>query len=315
MTRLIALRLSMSIMSLLLVSAFVFALIQLSPVDPVVLALGDGAPAEKVAAMRRELGLDQPIVIQFFQWLGGIFLRGDFGVSTFTHRPVVNELIEKLPVTLSLLVGATVIAITVGLTLGFMAGLRPGSAVDRAVTSVVAVALAIPSFWLALLLGSVFAVEFGLLPVAGYTPFRENPWLWANSLILPCFAVSTHAIAVIARHTRGVVIDVMNSPFIEAIRARGTPRSLLIRRYVLKNALVPVLPVIGVQLAIIIAVSTVMEKVFILPGLGSLMVNSVVSSDFPMLKGAIVVVASIIILINLLVDIGLGLLDPRVRPQ
>jgi len=183
------------------------------------------------------------------------------------------------------------------------------------VTSVVAVALAIPSFWLALLLASVFAVQFGLLPVAGYTAFRESPLLWAYSLILPCFAVSTHAIAVIARHTRGVVIDVMNSPFIEAIRARGTPRSLLIRRYVLKNALVPVLPVIGVQLAIIIAVSTVMEKVFILPGLGSLMVNSVVSSDFPMLKGAILVVASIIVLINLLVDIGLGLLDPRVRPQ
>ena len=314
MTRLIAIRLSMSIVSLLLVSAFVFALIQLSPVDPVVLALGDGAPAEKIAAMRRELGLDQPVVVQFFHWLGGI-LHGDFGASTFTHRPVVHELIEKLPVTLSLLVGATMIAITFGLTFGFLAGLRPGRWVDRVVTSVVAVALAIPSFWLALLLASVFAVQFGLLPVAGYIPFRESPLLWAYSLVLPCFAVSTHAIAVIARHTRGVVIDVMNSPFIEAIRARGTPRSLLIRRYVLKNALVPVLPVIGVQLAIIIAVSTVMEKVFILPGLGSLMVNSVVSSDFPMLKGAILVVASIIVLINLLVDIGLGLLDPRVRPQ
>ena len=314
MARLIAIRLSMSIVSLLLVSAFVFALIQLSPVDPVVLALGEGAPAAKVAAMRHELGLDQPIVVQFFHWLGGI-LQGDFGASTFTNRPVVNELIEKFPVTLSMLIGASVIAVTFGLTLGFLAGLRPNSWVDRAVTSVVAVALAIPSFWLALLLGSIFAVQLGLLPVAGYVPFRESPLLWAYGLILPCFAVSTHAIAVIARHTRGVVIDVMNSPFIEAIRARGTPRSLLIRRYVLKNALVPVLPVIGVQLAIIIAVSTVMEKVFILPGLGSLMVNSVVSSDFPMLKGAIVVVATIIITINLLVDIGLGLLDPRVRPQ
>jgi len=314
MARLIAIRLSMSIVSLLLVSAFVFALIQLSPVDPVVLALGEGAPAAKVAAMRHELGLDQPVVVQFFHWLGGI-LQGDFGASTFTNRPVVNELIEKFPVTLSMLIGAAVIAVTFGLTLGFLAGLRPHSWVDRAVTSVVAVALAIPSFWLALLLGSIFAVQLGLLPVAGYVPFRESPLLWAYGLILPCFAVSTHAIAVIARHTRGVVIDVMNSPFIEAIRARGTPRSLLIRRYVLKNALVPVLPVIGVQLAIIIAVSTVMEKVFILPGLGSLMVNSVVSSDFPMLKGAIVVVATIIITINLLVDIGLGLLDPRVRPQ
>jgi peptide/nickel transport system permease protein len=120
---------------------------------------------------------------------------------------------------------------------------------------------------------------------------------------------------VIARHTRGVVIDVMTSQFVEAIRARGTPRAVLVRRYALKNALVPVLPVIGVQLAIIIATSTVMEKVFILPGMGSLMVSAVISSDFPMLKGTIIVIAAMIILINLLVDIGLGLLDPRVRPQ
>lgn len=314
MTRLIAVRVLMSLVSLLLVSAFVFALIQVSPVDPVVLALGDGAPPEKVAAMRRALGLDQPVIIQFVTWLGKI-LQGDFGSSTFTNRPVVDEIVEKLPVTLSLLIGASVIATSVGLTLGFLAGLRPAGLVDRVVTSVVAVALAIPSFWLALILAAIFAVHFGWLPVAGYVPFRESPALWAYSLVLPCVAVSTHAIAVIARHSRGVVIDVMSSSFIEAIRARGTPRSLIIRRYVLKNVLVPLLPVIGVQLAIIIAVSTVMEKVFVLPGLGSLMVNSVVSSDYPMLKGAIVVVASIIILINLLVDIGLGLLDPRVRPQ
>jgi peptide/nickel transport system permease protein len=314
MTRLIAVRVLMSIVSLLLVSAFVFVLIQVSPVDPVVLALGDGAPPEKVAAMRHTLGLDQPAIIQFAAWLGGV-LQGDFGASTFTNRPVVDEIVEKLPVTLSLLIGASVIATSLGLTLGFLAGLRPASLVDRAVTSVVAVALAIPSFWLALILAAIFAVQLGWLPVAGYVPFRENPSLWAYSLVLPCIAVSTHAIAVIARHARGVVVDVLNSSFIEAIRARGTPRSLIIRRYVLKNVLVPLLPVIGVQLAIVIAVSTVMEKVFVLPGLGSLMVNSVVSSDYPMLKGAIIVVASIIILINLLVDIGLGLLDPRVRPQ
>lgn len=314
MKRLIAIRLSMSVMSLLLVAAFVFVLIQLSPVDPVVLALGEGAPPEKVIAMRRELGLDQPVIVQFVAWLGGV-LHGDFGISTFSHRPVVGELIDRFPVTLSLLFGGAFIAITLGLTLGFIAGLHPEGWIDRGVTSVVALALAMPSFWLALLLAAVFAVHFGLLPVAGYTSFKESPWLWARSLALPCFALSIHSIAVIARHTRGVVIDVMNSPFIEAIRARGTPRSLLIRRYVLKNALVPVLPVIGVQMAIIIATSTVMEKVFILPGLGSLMVSAVVSSDFPMLKGAIIVIATMIILINLLVDIGLGLLDPRVRPQ
>ncbi len=314
MKRLIAIRLSMSVVSLLLVSAFVFALIQLSPVDPVVLALGEGAPPEAVAKMRAELGLDRPLVVQFAAWLSGI-LQGDFGVSTFTHRPVIAELIDKLPVTLSLLFGAAVSGIGFGLTLGFMAGLRPDGWIDRVVTSIVVLILAMPSFWLAMILAAVFAVHFGLLPVAGYTPFSESPWLWAYSLILPCFALSTHSIAVIARHTRGVVIDIMNSPFIESIRARGTPRSLLVRRYVLKNSLVPILPVIGVQLAIVIATSTVMEKVFVLPGLGSVMVSSVVSSDFPMLKGAIVVIAIMIILINLLVDIGLGLLDPRVRPQ
>jgi peptide/nickel transport system permease protein len=314
MKRLIAIRLSMSIVSLVLVAAFVFALIQLSPVDPVVLALGDGAPPEKVAAMRRELGLDQPIVVQFLHWLAGI-VQGDFGVSTFSHRPVVDELVDKVPVTLSLLIGAAIIGIAGGLALGLIAGLNPEGWADRATTSVVALALATPSFWLALLLAAVFAVHFGLLPVAGYVSFRESPFLWAKSLVLPCFALSVNTIAVVARQMRGVVIDVMSSPFIEAIRARGTPRSLLVRRYVLKNALVPVLPVIGIQMAIIIATATVMEKVFILPGVGTLMVNAVISSDFPMLKGAIVVVATMIILINLLVDIGLGLLDPRVRPQ
>ena len=314
MKRLIAIRLSMSVVSLLLVAAFVFALIQLSPVDPVVLALGEGAPPEKVEAMRREMGLDQPIVVQFLEWLSGI-VRGDFGISTFSHLPVLDELIDKLPVTLSLLFGAAFIGITLGLTLGFVAGLHPEGWTDRVTTSVVALLLATPSFWLALLLAAVFGVHFGLLPVAGYVAFQDSPLLWARSLALPCFALSVHSIAVIARHTRGVVIDVMNSPFIEAIRARGTPRGLLIRRYVLKNLLVPVLPVIGVQLAIIVATSTVMEKVFVLPGLGTLMVNAVVSSDFPMLKGTIIVIASMIILINLLVDIGLGLLDPRVRPQ
>jgi peptide/nickel transport system permease protein len=314
MKQLIAIRLSMSIVSLLLVAAFVFALVQLSPVDPVVLALGEGAPPEAVAKMRQELGLDRPVVVQFFAWLSGL-PQGDFGVSTFTHRSVTEELIDKLPVTVSLLIGATVFGVTLGLMLGFVAGLRPDSWIDRTVTSAVALLLAMPSFWLALLLGALLAVQLGLLPVAGYTPFRESPWLWAYSLLLPCFALSTHSIAVIARHMRGVVMDVMRSPYIEAIRARGTPRPLLVRRYVLKNALVPVLPVIGVQMAIIVATSTVMEKVFILPGLGSLMVSSVISSDFPMLQGSIIVIATMIILINLLVDIGLGLLDPRVRPQ
>lgn len=314
MRRLILLRLGMSLVSFVLAAAFVFFLIQLSPVDPVVLALGEGAEPQRLDAMRRELGLDQPYVVQFLAWFAGI-LRGDFGTSFFTHRAVLETLLERLPVTISLLVGGGAIAIVVGLAAGFAAGLRPGGWMDRVVTSAVSLALAVPGFWFALMLGLLFAVELRLLPVAGYVAFEDGPLLWLQSLVLPCVALALHGMAVIGRHTRGVVIDVLGSPFIEAIRARGTPPGRIVRRYVLKNAMVPVLPVIGVQLAIIIATSSVMEKVFVLPGLGTLMVASVISSDFPTLQGAIVVIAAMVILINLLVDLGLGLLDPRVRPQ
>lgn len=314
MLKLIGFRLVMSAMSLLLAAAFVFFLMQLSSTDPVVLKLGDGAEPAMVEQMTRELGLDRPVVVQFFSWLGNV-LQGDFGVSYFTERPVTTMIMERLPVTLSLMFVSMTIALAVGIGLGFAAGLSPDGWTDRIVTSVVSLLLAVPSFWLALILVVLFAVNLGLLPVAGYTPIDESFGGWIVSLILPSFALSVHGIAVIARHMRGVVIDVMNSPFIESVRARGVPRSTVIRKYVLRNALPAVLPIIGVQGAIIIATSAVMEKVFVLPGLGSLMAGAVISSDLPTLQGAIVLIAAMIILINLAVDIGLGLLDPRVRPQ
>lgn len=314
MLRLIGFRLAMSAMALLLAAAFVFFLMQLSSTDPIVLKLGDGADPAKVQELTRELGLDRPVVVQFASWLGNV-LQGDFGISYFTDRPVTRMIMERLPVTLSLMFSATVISLAVGIGLGFAAGLFPDGWADRIVTSIVSLLLAVPSFWLALMLVIVFAVNLGWLPVAGYTPIDQSFTGWLTSLILPSFALSVHGIAVIARHMRGVVIDVMNSPFIESVRARGVPRSQVIRRYVLRNALPNVLPIIGVQVAIIIATSAVMEKVFVLPGLGTLMVASVISSDLPTLQGAIVLIAAMIIFINLVVDIGLGLLDPRVRPQ
>ncbi|MGQ7794559.1 ABC transporter permease [Faunimonas sp. B44] len=314
MARLVLFRAGMALIAMLLAAGFVFLLIHFSPTDPVVLALGDGAAPAAVEAKRRELGLDLPMPVQFVNWLGGI-LQGDFGTSFFTHRPVADSIVERLPVSLSLLAVGTFFVITLGLGLGFMAGLRPNSWVDNLVTSAVSLALATPSFWLALMLGVVFAVHWRILPVAGYVPLTQDPAAWLKCMLLPAFSLALHGIAVVGRHMRGAVIDVMNAPFIEAARARGTPRSRIVRRYVLKNALLPVLPMIGVQVALLVATSAVMEKVFILPGLGTLMVDSVISSDFPMLQGAILVVAALLITINLLVDIGLGLLDPRVRPQ
>jgi len=314
MRRFLALRLAMSAIAVVLAAAFTFALIHLSPTDPVTLALGDGASAEQRRALSEQLGLNRSLAHQFGAWLGGA-LHGDFGQSIFTHQAVGAELARRLPVTLSLVGGAVLLALAIGLGLGFAAGLRRGSWADRVVTTVVSVGLAVPAFWLALLLSLAFAVKVRLFPVAGYTALTQDPFQWARGLVLPCFALSLYSAAVIARHMRGAVVDVLGSPYVEAVRARGTSRALLVRRYVLKNALATVTPVIGIQVAVLLATSVVMERVFVLPGIGSLLVSAVISSDFPILQGAILVVATLVILVNLLVDVGLGLLDPRVRPQ
>ncbi len=312
MTRLIALRVVMSVMSLFLAAAFTFSLVHLSPTDPVVLALGDGATAERKLELTKELGLDRPVVIQFGSWVAK-GLSGDFGESIFAHRPVSRMVVDALPVTMSLVTGAVALAILFGLFAGTYGGLHSGSWADRSVTSAVSVALAIPSFWLALLLGLWLGVKLRLFPIAGYTPFTVDAGRWTLGLALPCLALSIHGAAVIARHMRGAVIDVLESNYINAVRARGTSRRLIVWRYVLKNALVPVMPVIGIEVAVLLATSPVIEKVFVLPGMGTLMVNAVITSDFPLLQGTILTIATILITVNFLVDVGLGMLDPRIR--
>lgn len=314
MLQLIGLRVAMSMVSLVLAAAFAFSLLHLSPTDPVVLALGDGATVEQKLALTKQLGLDQPVFIQLWQWASRL-ATGDLGESIFAHKPVLDMIADVIPVTLSLLIGASVLAVVIGLSVGAYAGLRPGTWADRLVTSGVSAALAMPSFWLALLLSFLFAVKLRLVPVAGYTALTEDPARWVIGLIVPCFALSVHAAAVLARHMRGAVIDVMESNFINAARARGTSDRRIVWRYVLKNALVPVMPVIGIEIAVTLAISPVIEKVFVLPGMGMLMINAVITSDFPLLQGTILVIASILIIVNFFVDIALGLLDPRIRPQ
>jgi peptide/nickel transport system permease protein len=304
----------MSLVSLFLAAAFAFSLVHLSPTDPAVLALGDGATPQQKAALSQELGLDQPILVQLATWFGRV-MGGNLGLSIFAHKPVSAMIGEALPVTLSLLAAATTIAVVIGLLVGAFAGLRAGSWTDRLVTSGVSAALAIPSFWLALLLGYFFAVKLRIVPVAGYTTFAESPAGWLIGLALPSFALSVHGAAVIARHMRGAVVDVLDSSFINAARARGTPLRLIVSRYIFKNALVSVMPIIGIEVAVLLAISPVIEKVFVLPGMGTLMVNAVITSDFPLLQGTILVIASILITVNLVVDIALGVLDSRIRPQ
>ncbi|MFD7552856.1 ABC transporter permease [Streptomyces sp. NPDC059578] len=314
MSKFILRRLLSALPTLLLVSAFVFTLVHLTPTDPVAQILGEGAPAADKAAMTAQLGLDRPLFEQYADWLGGA-LGGDLGASLYTSVPVSESIGAGIGITLSLAVAGMVIALAVGVPLGVLGALRPGTVADRLLTTVVALGLAIPSFWLAMLLVLVFAVNLGWLPVVGYTALTEDPVAWAQGMILPALALGSHTAAVIARQTRSAMIESLESPYVQTLLARGIRRRTIILRYATKNAMVPVLAVIAIQMSVLVAASFVIERIFAVPGLGTLLIDSVVRADYPVLQGSIVLVAVIVLLVNLGADVLYGVINPKVRPQ
>ncbi|MFD9946890.1 ABC transporter permease [Nonomuraea sp. NPDC059023] len=298
---------------LLLVSVVVFLLTRVG-VDPTRQMLGEGASEAQRALLRHQLGYDRPLVVQFGSWLGQVF-RGDLGTSFFTQQPIVSSLAERLPVTLAMVAGGTLLAIAVGVPAGVWGALRAGSAIDRLITAVTSAGLAMPGFWLALLLMLFFAVELRWFPVLGFTRFADGPGMWAYGLVLPCVALGLHSAAVIARQTRGAMAETLRAPYVRALRAVGTPRRRIVYRYALRNSMVPILTAVGHEVIVLLAVSFVVERVFAIPGTGTLILDAVVRNDVPVLQGGIVLVACLVVLINLAVDIGYGLLDPKARPQ
>lgn len=299
---------------LLLVSTLLFFLGELSPVDPVALSLGDGATPQQEAARRSELGLDRPMLVRYAHWLAEA-ASGNLGRSYMHGQAVATELLRRLPVTLSLCLGAMIIALAVGLWAGIAAGLRPGSLPDRVITIFVSLGLALPGFWLGLLLAMAFAVHLRWFPVMGYTALTNDPIAWARGLILPCLGLSIHAFSVIARQVRGAVIEASGSPYVQTMRASGASARTISYRFVVANAMLPVLSVIGLQMTIIVSASVVMEQVFALPGLGSMLLEAIITNDMPLLQGGVLVVACFILLINLATDIMIGMIDPRTRPS
>lgn len=314
MRRFILYRFASLFIVLVLLSILLFGLIQLSPIDPVAIALGDGATLAQRQALTKEWGLDQPVVVQYFAWATAA-LRGDLGVSLMGGEPVTHELLNRLPISFSLWGGAIFLAIFAGLGLGLFAGIRSGSLADRIVTIGASLGLALPGFWVGLLIANAFAVQLRWFPVIGYTSISESPFEWMRGLVLPCTALALHGIAVIARQARGTVIEAFDAPYVQALRANGAPDRVVIFGYVVKNALAPVLPVIGIQAGIMVASAVVMERIYALPGIGTLLIDAIVDNDLPMLLGGVMLIACLVLIINLLVDIGLGLLDPRVRPS
>lgn len=313
MLQMIVRQLVHSIPLLFVVTFLAFVLNSLAPGDRARTMMQGEGTEEQYQALRTELGLDQPLVLQYGRWLGQA-LQGDLGVSFFSKERVTDLLHSRLPVTLALMAGVAMVCVSVGLALGVLSALR-GGWVGRAIDTLSLAGLIFPSFWVALVFISVFAVGLRWLPATGYTPFFEDPRMWLLGLVLPVLSVSLHAITTIAKQTRDSMNDVMGRDFIRSLRACGLPERTIVWKHALRNAALPVVTVLGLVMVGAISGTVFVERVFVLPGLGSLTVSAALTNDLAVLQGATLYFTLLTIAINLLVDLSYGWLNPKVRVQ
>lgn len=298
---------------LLLISFAVFALVLAVPGDPArTIAGGLDASEDRVAEIREELGLDDPVVEQYLRWLGDV-VSGDLGTSLFNGRTVASELAARFPVTLSLALGAVVFAAAVGIPLGILAGTRPGSLLDRALSIGTSLGIALPDFFLATAMVVLFAVNRDLLPAIGYVDLAEDPVGWAEHLVMPWIALGVASAASLARQVRGSMIEVLDADYIRTARAKGLGERRVLGRHALKNALTPAMTVLGLQFAYLLGGTFIIESIFALPGIGTYMLAAITSRDLPVIQGVVLLVAVLFVFTNLLVDILYGVLNPKVR--
>jgi peptide/nickel transport system permease protein len=294
------------------VSVIVFALVHLVPGDPIRLALGTRFDQSTYDALLARSGLDQPLVQQFFGWAGGA-LTGDLGVSFRSGDPVTLLILERLPATVTLAFASLVVALLIAVPLGTVSALRPRTLVDRAATVFSQFGISVPDFWMGIVLILVFAGTLGWLPSGGYVPLTEDPAGWLQRLVLPAVVTGVVSGSVITRFVRSSVLEALGSDHVRTAEAKGLPRRQVLTWHVLRNALLPLVTVTGVQLAYLLSGVVVVEIVFAWPGLGQLALQSVQARDYPVLQGAILLFAIVFLLINLLVDLLYTSIDPRIR--
>ncbi len=299
-------------MVLIGVSLLVFSLVHLVRGDPVRLALGTRFSQETYDALRERSGLDLPLVEQYFNWAGRA-VTGDLGVSFRSGDTVTALIAERLPATLTLAFAAVFLALLIAVPLGTISALRPRSIVDRFATVISQFGISVPDFWLAIVLILVFAGTLGWLPSGGYVPLSEDPLGWLERLIMPAVVTGTVSGSVITRFVRSSVLEALGSDHVRTAEAKGLPRRQVFTWHVLRNALLPLVTVTGVQLAYLLSGVVVVEIVFSWPGLGQLALQSVQARDYPVLQGAILLFAVVFLVINLLVDLLYTAIDPRIR--
>jgi peptide/nickel transport system permease protein len=300
--------------TLLIVTLLVFALVRVLPGNPARLLLGEESSPELVAALTKELGLDQPLPTQYLTWLGGV-VRGDLGKSLRDNASVTALILEKLPTTLELAFLATVVSLVLALPAGVFTASRRGGFADGAVTLLALSGISLPNFFLGILMIYFFSVQLGWLPSSGYVTPAENLWQNLRLMTMPAITIGLGTAAALTRFLRGSMLEVLGQDYIRTARAKGVPNRGVLYRHALRNALIPVLTIFGLQLGALLGGAVISEQIFSIPGFGRLIVEAVFTRDFPVVQGIVLVSAVSVFVVSFLVDLLYASIDPRIRYQ
>ena len=305
-------RVAQMLPALFIVSVAVFTIVHLIPGDPAKIIAGPNADEQQLEALTRQLGLDKPLWNQYLIWLGNA-LTGDMGNSYINNYPVNKLVAQRVPATLELAIAAAIIAILISFPLGIMAALRPGSFIDFFSTVFAALSFAVPGFWLAILFILVFSLGLGWFPPSGRPDFREQPVEHIKALILPAVTLGVAMAAKVARYLRSSMLDVLDRDFTRTARSKGLPERLVTVRHVLRNALIPVITVLGLQAGDLLSGAIIVESVFAWPGVGRLTVQAISWRDYALLQADVLYIVLAFMVVNLLTDLAYGFVDPRIR--
>lgn len=312
MLELIGKRLLSLVIVMSIVGVIVFTLMYVAPGDPAAVMLGPLASPDDVARLREQLGLNQPLPIQLGRWAIRV-VQGELGESIFLNQPVTKSIAQRVEPTLALTVLSLIVAVGLGVPLGIISAVRTGTVIDQALAIVAVLGVSMPEFWLGINLMLLIGQYLGWLPVAGYTPLWESPLQWLRSLVLPALAIGLVQSALISRITRSAMLDVLSQDYIRTARAKGLSERVVVYRHALQNALVQGVTVIGVVLAVLLSGAVVVETVFNIPGLGRLLITSVLRRDYPVIQGIALVVSAVYVLVSLIIDILYVYLNPRIK--
>jgi peptide/nickel transport system permease protein len=303
-------RVSIGILTLLAASIIVFAVLEIVPGDPARLMLGMNATEDAVLALQEQMGFNQPLISRYFSWLGGL-LTGDFGKSYTYSVPVLDLIKERIAISLPLALISLTLSTLIAIPVGLFSASRRGSIADTAAMGVAQIGVAVPNFWFGLLLVYLFAVTLRLLPAGGFPGWESGLWTGSKSLILPSIALALPQAAILARVTRSSLLDVLGEDYIRTARAKGLSRRKVLYHHALRNALIPVLTILGMQFSFLLAGTIIVENVFYLPGLGRLVFQAITQRDLIVVEGVVIVLVATVIFVNVLVDLSYAIVDPR----